>query len=210
MWERHLWLFLLRRAGNTRSLTHKVTFSSVVSDSFAKRSPVHIAFPSSRLLDGHEIPLSTEQPSVSERQSPLHRQQLLSISSGTCSSCTSPGALPLWGSRGQHPSAHPAQCSPSAHSPSCSAPSAPHSLLATSPRTHQSSPSFLLMLSFILYFKSKLIRGIKGPFSASSRAFLSQPQPGPAAAHGTITVNRRRVPVPKPRASSLLGPCAVH
>lgn len=29
-----------------------------------------------------------------------------------------------------------------------------------------------------MYFKSELIRGIKGPFAISSRALLSQPRPG--------------------------------
>lgn len=47
------------------------------------------------------------------------------------------------------------------------------------PPTHiKATPAFLLILSFIIHFKSELIRGIKGPFSTSSRALLSQPWPG--------------------------------
>lgn len=47
------------------------------------------------------------------------------------------------------------------------------------PPTHiKATPAFLLILSFIIHFKSELIRGIKGPFSISSRALLSQPWPG--------------------------------
>ena len=144
--------------------------------------------PSCRATTGRELSSSRSVPSAAT---------LLPGSPVGAQPCLSPSLVPL--------------LLPGPSSDLSCLPSPLPSLLATSTRAHQSDPSCLPVLSFIIHFESELIRGIKGCFSLSSRALLSQPRPG-LAVHSSY--HRAQRPVsgdgePSRSTSPLHGPCVV-
>lgn len=187
------WLFPLGRAGNVPLVTHKVTSSRKINNGLCTTQP-HARGPSPRprrsdggdreshrggrpwlccsiralCTEGKRCRATTHR----ERGSFCTIPQCHHVPAGLSGGSTG-GSVPICA---HQPLLLPGPCLKPFLSPLISALCAaswPH------PPTHiKATPAFLLILSFIIHFKSELIRGIKGPFSISSRALLSQPWPG--------------------------------